>query len=150
MDDQLKQSIGIAINMLLVAAILSVVIIFTDSSREMYRTAVNEKEYQKTIEAYNELYMYDNKIVSGADIPMAMIKYARMYNFEIVSDTDIYALNDGVYTINSSVQPDSGDIIWTEEYIVNNILKNDIYEKYKSKFIIDNTGMVSGLQFIKE
>lgn len=143
MDDLIKEYIKIIMDLLLVSLLLTVIVIFNTMSHSVANDMELQREAVNQIEEYSKVYPYDNKEVVGSDIAEAIIKFARYYNFEIVID----GIN---YKIDSDTEKTLGSKIWTEEYIVNSVLKSDVVSKFEATLIKDNYGYISGIKFVKK
>jgi len=143
MEEPIKEYITITAEILLVSILLALIAILGLASRNALRVVELENNSKAIMQEYRELNMYDNKIILGSDIPEVITKYIRYYSFEI-------QLNDTVYKISYDKEKSYGEQIWTADYIINEILKDDIYSRFKSIINKDKYGFISGMTFIKE
>ncbi len=143
MEEPIKEYITITAEILLVSILLALIAILGLASRNALRVVELENNSKAIMQEYRELNMYDNKIILGSDIPEVITKYIRYYSFEI-------QLNDTVYKISYDKEKSYGEQIWTVDYIINEILKDDIYSRFKSIINKDKYGFISGMTFIKE
>ncbi len=153
MEEPIKEYISITIEVILIAAILGVAIIFASASRTLFNVNIQEKDYQRAIEEYKDIYMYDNKQLTGSDVAEALLKYTRYYSFEIVIDGQTHTVKGNTHKRNGTTISTDGNLIWTQEYIMNSILVNNTVSKFRAKLVPDKYEAVSeitGIQFIKE
>ena len=143
MDDTIKHYITIIVEVLLVATILSFVSILSIVSKNVSNTIAFESAAKQEIQEYKELYKYDDKNVKGSDIPKAVLNYIRYYEFEVVNGSE-------QYNINTTVENTMGEKIWTQEYIVNDVLGDNIYNNYRATLIRDYQDHITGIRFVME
>lgn len=163
MEDNIKQYVYIMIAAMLMAIILTVGSVLGTASRNLLSYVTQEKVHQRNIALYNKLYMYDNKIVRGTDVVEAMLRYARNYNFIIqIDSTEHKFIGDKYYKNGSLVSIPTGVDIWSQEYIINDVLNsknitaefNSYISEEKGKAIDFSSGYdfsnITTIEFVKK
>ena len=151
MEKEVSLAYKIAIDLILTAVVLGIVVAFTIVSHDVYNLKLRQDTTTINIRNYAELYEYNDKIVSGSDIVDIILLYARVYDFKIDTDTEtIYFDSTAESEINSQTGLIYGLDLWSKETI-NRKLGTFINDSFKSEIELDDTGTyVVGITFTKE
>lgn len=148
MDREISEVYKLAIDLILTATVLGIVISFAFVSHTAFSLKNQQDSTNINIQKYSELYEYDNKIVNGSDVVDIILLYTRVYDFEIKDGPN----DKNPIKFDRIAEEDTGLglMLWERKNIVDT-LGGDIGSDFKSKINFDDTGTyVIGITFTKE
>lgn len=146
MERELSETIKICIELIVIASVIAVVAVFSRLTYSAETMIDQAKAAEANVADEAELYYYNNKVVSGADVVDCILKYPRTYDFKVT-------IGDTTYTFDYATEKSSklGLELWTENYILTVVTPNDLLKSFKSEIIRDSTGYsVIGVAFEME
>lgn len=148
----MREAIRISIELLVLAVVVYVVATFGMVSRMGINSIDRYNTSKQFMQDHLELFEYNNKSVHGVDVVDALLKYARIYQFEVRIPTSVvntYA----VYRFNSQAEIDTGRgrELWSKSYIDQVILPEYLKQNFKSELIYDTSkSSILGVRFTLE
>ena len=153
MEGEIKEVVKMAFSIILTSVIIIAAALFTDLSYRAYAFRLDTEAINSRIQTQSQLYNYfinPNSNISGSDIIDFISLYNKAYNYCIVVKEDFetpkireYRLgNDKLEIYVNGVKEKSEsakDIMWTQSYLIDNILKTDLYSTFDGS-IIDSEG----------
>lgn len=142
MEDSTREYIKIASSILVISIVVGFAVLATSLAYSARAQYIQNKDINSNLVEYSEFYEYDDTTVNGSDIVEVILKYQRLYAFRILDDR-----GNVVHVISNQRERDLGSKIWTQEYIITELLKNDVYREYKSILNVDDYGSIMGIDF---
>jgi len=158
MENEIKESIKISISLTLASLIILGAGIFANLSYSAYNHRVRTESINYNIQLHSRLYNYfinPNRKISGTDILDFISLYTKNYKYcivlpdEIGNHIEVYQLDNSYLTkwnivvgrdLDDQV-PDresSRDEMWTQAYLIDNVLGEDVYASYIGVLMDDN------------
>jgi len=150
MENPIKEYVSITIELVITALLITIVVAFSGMSNNALNRVIQDKDYVANIEEYKNLYMFDRVYIRSSDIPDIILKYIRYYEFNIWLDGATPLHQSANYRLNADAEKQFGERIWTQDYILNTILSNNMESRFYSVIVEDNYGMIKGINFIEE
>lgn len=132
MSNEIRESIYMAIELIVFAALLSIIVVLGAQGRSMLVAQQKTENFASEMTVYRELATINNKEVTGDDMLLTIKKYSRLHNVCIVNDGNSDGVFDNILYLSKNI-PDN-DIRWKEKQI-RTILGDLIYSTYNAKFL---------------
>ena len=152
MIENASESTSIGIEMIMLAAVITVIVTFANISHTLFNNYDQSKLVSEYMDQYTEVYMYDSTEVSWADIMDVISTYARVYVFKIeLSDGTSVTISYRMEALKDANYVEYGTRLWKEETIAE-LLGGDysryIAIRFSSELIKDpDNGLIMGIKF---
>lgn len=148
MEKELGLVYRLAIDALLTAVIMGVVLSFTVVANDAINTKNRLDEASANISKYSQLYEFDDKIVNGSDVVDIILTYARIYDFVIELDgRTIEFSRNAENETNSLTGRPYGITLWSRENI-NRRIGTNVSSRFVSTIMLDESAVnIIGIKF---
>lgn len=131
--EELQDVIRMAINMASMGIFCVILFFLSITARHLYAREAwitNEGERMRN-EAADYLFEYGEN-VSGNDIVEFILKYDNKYDYYITIDNKTYPITNDLYLyyLQNPGIVDFPTILWTQDYLVNKVMKDNIYDNF--------------------
>lgn len=147
MNREIGETIKIAIELMVTAILIGVIVVFSNLSEKTMEFVERDKSVQQLMQAHSELYHYNNKVVRGADVIDCILKYPRSYTFRVIIGSNTYVFND-----QNEISSGLGLDLWSAEYIENVVVPSQYTNmSFHARFIMNSThDVIEGIEFEME
>ncbi len=132
---------GIELSMFAALCLLLVFIAIT--TRDMFSFKEEQEDTKELIKAQGDKYFLEyGDHIYGSDIVEFIIKYDATYDYYItlVNGTTFNLTKEFARHLWSTGE--NGNEIWTQEYLTNEVLGNDIYEEFDVTYITQSDNSI--------
>ena len=149
---EVKEALYTAFSVILISTVIICATMFSSLSYKSFNIKLKTDAINYNIKIKSELYNYfinPNSNISGVDIIDFIIIHDRAYRYEIITSDKTYKLsNKGLSVITNrgaESKKDAIDEFWTQAYITENILREDLYSKFKGTIVKDDGTVVEDI-----
>lgn len=144
----MKFALYVMLELIVFTALISTIAFLSGQAREMQSSEIQKQDLRTELSNKRELYFYDNKVLTGNDVLVAVRKYTKVYNMRIqlgaTGGTNWYNAPEGLSV-------DSDDSVWEIDRIRDQLsIYGNLNHKYRSTLEREDSGYVSTLVFTRE
>lgn len=148
-SEELHSIIKLAITMATISVFCIILIYLASIARKMYAREAWVLQLGENIRMEAEDYLFQHgQVVRGNDIVEFILKHDNRYDYTIKVGSRTYLITNDqyIYYLQNPGIVEDATIIWSQDYLVNRVLKDEIYRDFS--VTIDNTGIRKLYQFV--
>jgi uncharacterized protein with ATP-grasp and redox domains len=128
---EVNDTLRLAMELVMFGVLCIMVVFLSTISRNMYSLKEEQEAVQEYMKEQSENYFFNYaEHIYGADIVEFIIKYDETYDYYItLKNGDIFTITKD-YAQELKDEGKDSDILWSQEYLTNNVLGNAVYSEF--------------------